>query len=163
MTRQREVILEEIRKLDCHPTADAIYEAVRKRLPRISMGTVYRNLDILASCGMIRKLEPDFPQMHFDCNTKEHYHVTCIKCGKIEDAHLETVKDSVEHLESAMGSLTKFGIFGHRLEFLGICAECRAKGETLPVADPVSDADAAEGDPEQGVQGGVVRSEISKG
>ncbi|VBB43839.1 Ferric uptake regulator, Fur family (modular protein) [uncultured Desulfatiglans sp.] len=148
MTRQREVILEEIRKMDCHPTADSIYEAVRKRLPRISMGTVYRNLDILASCGMIRKLEPDFPQMHFDCNTKEHYHVTCIKCGKIEDAPVDMLKDSVGNLESAMGKLTKYGIFGHRLEFLGICAECRAKGETLPVEDGVPDAEDLEDEKE---------------
>lgn len=135
MTRQRQVILEETRKLDSHPTADAIYEAVRRRLPRISMGTVYRNLDILASCGLIRKLEPEFPQMRFDSNTDEHYHITCINCGKIEDAPLDLVRDSIEDLEVAMGKLTKYGIFGHRLEFLGLCSECRAKGEMLPLAE----------------------------
>jgi len=54
MTKQRGVILEEIKMTVSHPTADEIYESVRKRLPSISLGTVYRNLDILASCGMIK-------------------------------------------------------------------------------------------------------------
>jgi Fur family ferric uptake transcriptional regulator len=58
MTRQRRVILEELRKVNTHPSADEIYEIVRKRLPRISLGTVYRNLEILSESGDIQKLEP---------------------------------------------------------------------------------------------------------
>ena len=69
MTHQRQVILEEINKDQTHPTADEIYERVRKKLPRISMGTVYRNLEILSSCGIIHRLEPGLPQMRFDCVT----------------------------------------------------------------------------------------------
>jgi len=81
MTHQRKVILEEMKKLEGHPTADEVYVRVRERLPRISLGTVYRNLDVLAASGLIRKIEPDFPQMRFDRNTHEHYHVTCMQCG----------------------------------------------------------------------------------
>jgi Fur family ferric uptake transcriptional regulator len=125
------VILEEVKKDRSHPTADAIYEKVRKRLPKISMGTVYRNLDVLASCGWIRKIEPGPSQMRFDGDTHDHYHLTCTRCGKIEDAPMEMSDDTLETLENALGHLTKYGIFGHRLEFLGLCRECQAKEASL--------------------------------
>ena len=127
LTQQREVVLEEVRKAYHHPTADEIYENVRKKLPHISLGTVYRNLDVLAEFGLIKKIEPDFPQMRFDGNTKEHYHITCLSCGKIEDAPFEPSGRSLENLENALGNLTKYGIFGHKLEFIGLCSACREK------------------------------------
>jgi len=127
MTHQRQVILEEINKDQTHPTADEIYERVRKKLPRISMGTVYRNLEILSSCGIIHRLEPGLPQMRFDCNTRDHYHITCMQCGKIEDAPIGTSDNALENLENALGLLTKHGIFGHKLEFVGLCKECMQK------------------------------------
>ena len=57
MTQQRQVILEELRLCRSHPTADELYSRVRRRLPRISLGTVYRNLETLAERGLIRKME----------------------------------------------------------------------------------------------------------
>lgn len=132
MTHQRSVILEEVQQCRDHPTADEIYDRVRKRLPRISMGTVYRNLDVLASNGLIRKIGPDFPQMHFDGDTRDHYHMTCIGCGRIQDMELEPQDDPVSPLETALGKLTKYGVFGHKLEFFGLCPECRRdKGHLL--------------------------------
>ncbi len=125
MTHQRNVILEEVKGCHDHPKADEVYERVRNRLPRISMGTVYRNLDVLASSGLIRKIGPDFPQMRFDGNTSNHYHVTCIGCGRIDDMELQPQDDPASQLELVVGRLTKYGVFGHRLEFLGLCPECR--------------------------------------
>ena len=127
MTHQRNVILEEVRTSFDHPTADQIYERVRKRLPRISMGTVYRNLDVLASSGLIRKIGPDFPQMRFDGDTRDHYHMTCIGCGRIKDMVLEERDDPFHQIESALGKLTKYGVFGHKLEFFDLCSSCREK------------------------------------
>jgi Fe2+ or Zn2+ uptake regulation protein len=132
MTHQRQVILEEVMKDGGHPTADEIYERVRKQLPRISMGTVYRNLDILVSSGFISRIEPGLPQMRFDGKTREHYHITCIRCGKIENAPIEPFGDTLNTLEHALGRLTKFGIFGHKLEFMGLCKECVEKESRLP-------------------------------
>ncbi len=131
MTHQRSVILEEVQRCPDHPTADQIYERVRKRLPRVSLGTVYRNLDVLASNGWIRKIGPDFPQMHFDGNTRDHYHMTCIGCGRIEDMPLEPQDDPVSKLETALGKLTKYGVFGHKLEFFGLCPRCREEKRHL--------------------------------
>jgi Fur family transcriptional regulator, peroxide stress response regulator len=133
MTHQRQVILEEVVKDPGHPTADEIYERVRKKLPRISMGTVYRNLDILVSSGFISRIQPGLPQMRFDGKTREHYHVTCLRCGKIENAPIEPFGDTLNTLELALGRLTKFGIFGHKLEFMGLCKECMEKERRLPI------------------------------
>lgn len=135
MTHQRSVILEEVQRSHDHPTADEIYERVRKRLPRISMGTVYRNLDVLASSGLIRKIGPDFPQMRFDGETRDHYHMTCIGCGRVEDMGIPPQDDTVSQLETALGRLTKYGVFGHKLEFFGLCPDCReSKGHLLEEA-----------------------------
>ena len=86
MTRQRRVILEELRKVNTHPSADEIYEIVRKRLPRISLGTVYRNLEILSEYGDIQKLEPGCSLKRFDGNPNEHCHIRCVSCDRIADA-----------------------------------------------------------------------------
>jgi len=129
MTQQRQIILEEIKKVCNHPTADEIYENVRKKLPRISMGTIYRNLETLSTLGFISKMEPDRTQMRFDGNTMEHYHITCMVCGRIEDAPLEPMDNTIENLENALGNLTKYGIFGHKLEFLGLCSSCMEEEE----------------------------------
>ena len=131
MTHQRKVILEEVQKNHQHPSADEIYERVRKRLPKISMGTVYRNLDILTSCGLIRKIEPDFPQMRFDGKTDEHYHIVCMQCGKVRDVPIQSTDDNLKALENVLGKLTKYGIFGHKLEFLGLCERCLEKDPSL--------------------------------
>ena len=147
MTLQRQVILEEVKEDRSHPTADAIYERVRKRLPRISMGTVYRNLDMLASCGLIRKLEPGPSQMRFDGDTHDHYHLTCTRCGKIEDAPIDVSDNTLETLENALGHLTKHGIFGHKLEFFGLCRECQEKEASL--SDPAGCEPAAKAEEER--------------
>jgi Fur family ferric uptake transcriptional regulator len=133
MTHQRQVILEEVTKDPGHPTADEIYERVRKKLPRVSMGTVYRNLDILVSSGLISRIEPGLPQMRFDGKTREHYHLTCLRCGKIENAPIEPFGDTLNTLDHALGRLTKFGIFGHKLEFMGLCRDCMEKESQLPL------------------------------
>jgi Fur family ferric uptake transcriptional regulator len=131
ITHQRKVIFEELKRVQTHPTADEIYEVVRKRLPRISLGTVYRNLDILSENGLIQKLKPGIPQMRFDGNPREHLHITCSHCGSVEDANIEPSDDILENLENILGKLTKYGVFGHKLELMGFCGSC-TKGENIP-------------------------------
>ena len=127
MTNQRQVILEEIQKINTHPTADEVYEIVRRRLPRISLGTVYRNLEILSACDFIQKIGPLSSQMRFDGITKKHYHLRCIYCGSVEDAPI----DPMENLENAICEKSDYSIIGHKLEFIGICPECKKKGNPI--------------------------------
>lgn len=121
MTHQRRVILDELKKVTSHPTADKVYEMVRQQLPRISLGTVYRNLEVLSKCGMIQKLELGGNQRRFDGNTKNHYHVRCIRCGRVDDVPVEPVT----MFEDALRKVSDYEITGHRLEFVGLCPQCK--------------------------------------
>ena len=96
MTRQRMVILEELRKVKTHPTADELYAMVRTRMPRISLGTVYRNLDFLTESKEILKLESAGSIRRFDGDTRPHQHVRCRVCGKIGDVIPPVPTPSVE-------------------------------------------------------------------
>lgn len=145
MTRQRQIILNEVRHSKKHPTADEIYDSVRAKLPRISLGTVYRNLDVLAASGDIVKLELGRTQMRFDGNLDAHYHMTCIRCGRVEDLSFAPSDNPIDILDHVTSNLTKYGVFGHKLEFVGICSACAAKGHRLPENDsPISSEDPVE-------------------
>jgi Fe2+ or Zn2+ uptake regulation protein len=119
-TRQRKVILEELRKVSTHPSADEIYEMVRRRLPRISLGTVYRNLEILSDLGEIQKLEQGGSLKRFDGNPKNHYHVRCLGCNRVDDASARLMGG----IDRKMQACTNYEIVGHRLEFIGYCPQC---------------------------------------
>jgi Fur family ferric uptake transcriptional regulator len=122
-TKQRQVILEELQKLHSHPSAAALYEIVRKRLPNISLGTVYRNLDLLARTGVINKLNTGLGEARFDGITEHHYHICCVECGRLDD-----LQDSPVDMEDrGVGELQGFDILGHQLQFLGICPDCKGK------------------------------------
>lgn len=125
MTRQRRVILQELQKVTTHPTADQVYEMVRKKLPRISLATVYRNLDLLARDGLIRKLGTAGTQMRFDGNPADHYHIRCTRCYRVDDipAGAVMVKDE------GVGERTGYLIDGFHLEYSGLCPECQTEME----------------------------------
>ena len=132
LTRQRKVILEELHRMKNHPSADELYEAVRRNLPRISLGTVYRNLEILCELGEIQKLELSGSLKRFDGNAMRHYHVRCVRCDRLADLPMEPLRDMEAHMEA----LTDFRVIGHRLEFIGVCPGCAS-------ADPPSTSDTA--------------------
>jgi len=128
MTHQREVILEELRGADDHPTADELYERVRKRLPRISLATVYRNLEVLAEAGLIRRLEVSGRQKRFDWNTSDHDHVYCVQCHRVDNVMLAKRISWRLAKEQAGG----YRVDGYRVEFYGLCPQCRAEREAQP-------------------------------
>ncbi len=123
MTRQRQVILEELRNASFHPTADEVYRRVRRRLPRISLGTVYRNLETLSKAGLVKKLEFGGSQKRFDGHLDDHYHVRCTSCGRLEDVPLKPIPE----IESAFRSVGDYHITGHQLVLMGLCPGCCRK------------------------------------
>lgn len=123
MTRQRRLILEELKNMKSHPTADELYLVVRSRLPRISLGTVYRNLQHLSKQGLIRILHNASGQMLVDGDTSEHYHVRCMRCGRIEDLPGRPVL----HFDRDNLEKTEYEILGYNIELVGICPNCRGK------------------------------------
>lgn len=120
-TPQRRVILEELQKVESHPTAVEVYELVRRRLPRISLGTVYRNLERLAAAGRINKLALAGAEARFDGDLVPHYHVRCIHCGCVADVRGVEQEFVRNGLKEAAG----YEILGHRLEFVGVCPRCK--------------------------------------
>jgi Fur family ferric uptake transcriptional regulator len=123
-TKQRAVILDELMKLRTHPSADELYLRVKKRLPRVSLGTVYRNLDVLAREGVIRRLEIAGPQKRFDGDTEDHGHIRCVECGRIED--LSSGSDGAR-CDARVAKGTGYRVLGRRIEYLGVCPACRKK------------------------------------
>lgn len=121
MSRQRKAILNTLTDLHCHPTADEVYENVRRKLPHISLGTVYRNLEILSSSGVIRKIQLGGAQMRFDDCRDDHYHIRCLRCDRVDDLPLDPLSLSEEILSTHTG----YKIVGHCLEFIGVCPQCQ--------------------------------------
>ena len=90
-SRQREAIKRFLMTRTDHPTADTVYVNIKKEFPNISLGTVYRNLSLLASIGEICKISCGDNSDHFDPNTKPHYHFYCRHCGSVQDIHIPAI------------------------------------------------------------------------
>lgn len=123
MTRQRRIILEELSKTCSHPTVDEIYTMVKEKLPNISLGTVYRNLDLLAENNQIIKLETAGSIRRYDANLHPHSHIRCISCGQVYD---------IPHIDTAQLDLNEEHIHGFsclqvRVEIDGLCPPCSNK------------------------------------
>ncbi len=120
LTTQRQIILEELGKVTSHPTANEVYDMVRRRLPRIGLGTVYRNLELMADIGIILKLEVGGTQKRFDATVQPHYHIRCSACGKVNDINI-AVQDQINIVAE---KASNYKILGHHIEFSGICSNC---------------------------------------
>ena len=133
-TPQRRTILEELQKLSSHPTAGELYEIVREHIPGISLGTIYRNLELLARNGTIQKLELRGGQARFDGDPEPHGHLRCVCCGEVTDFHGFALNlDDAEPRDAQ-----EYEVLGYRLEFTGICPACRADANAkgVEVANP---------------------------
>lgn len=123
-TIQRALVLEAVNTLQCHATADEVYEAIVKEHPTVSKATVYRNLNLLSEMGEIRKMEMPSGPDRFDHRCHDHCHVRCEKCGRVFDVDM----DYVSGLEKGIRDSHGFAFTGYDILFRGICPECR-KGE----------------------------------
>jgi len=127
LTPQRRAILEAVRETACHPDAAWVYERVRRSLPNISLGTVYRNLGLLAQEGLIRELALDDQVSHWDGWIEPHDHIVCIHCGKVANVEVAALSDAIDgEAEHAAG----YRVLGYRLCLQGICPECQAGGKS---------------------------------
>ena len=125
-TIQREAIISELRKMKNHPTADELYGVLRRKVPQISLGTVYRNLEDMAQRGLIRKLELTGRQKRFDGELLPHHHLRCRQCGRITDLRAKVLPKLDKLFQDLMPSL---GCDGVVIEWAGICPECRQNQE----------------------------------
>jgi len=121
-TNQRQVIFEYIKEHSlAHPTAEHIFQAVRKTLPRISIGTVYRNLMVLEQQGLIVPLYYHKDYVRYDAIVDNHYHFVCNNCDKVENLSMDELLELNKQIAKRHG-LT---IDNHRLYFYGVCKDCK--------------------------------------
>ncbi len=120
-SKQREAILDFLRRTSSHPTAYHVYEAVRKEIPNISLGTIYRNLRLLTDEAEIIELDLAGSLSRFDGDLKNHYHFRCEQCGRVFD-----VDDPVDlERNEKVAKKTGFRVSHHILEFRGLCRDCQ--------------------------------------
>lgn len=120
-SKQRELILNQVKSYPIHPTADQVYSALKAENPNLSLGTVYRNLNLLSEMGMLLKIKIADGSDRFDGRTDCHYHMVCDKCTQVFDIELSEL-DSLNEAVSQK--------YGHELTVVtlnlnGICCNCR--------------------------------------
>ena len=122
-THQRRVIYETVMSLDGHPSPELIYGAVRKKIPSISLGTVYKNLRTFLESGMLREVSMHHGSLRVEPNESEHYHLVCLRCRQITDLDPESVE--VRPLAKRR-SFKGFRVARISVDVLGVCAACAA-------------------------------------
>lgn len=122
-SRQRESIKNCLMGRCDHPTADTLYMSIREEYPNISLGTVYRNLNLLVELGEIQKLTCGDGADHFDADTSPHYHFVCRSCGQVSDMPMETM----EELNGIASQHCSGNIENHMIYFYGTCKDCLKK------------------------------------
>lgn len=122
-SRQREAVKADILGRYDHPTAEMVYLTVRETEPKISLATVYRNLDHLVDIGLVNKFmvigEPD----HYDVVRHEHYHIKCRNCGEIADVNLQLA----EYFSQQIKAQTGMDMFSLQIVAEGVCENCKSQ------------------------------------
>ena len=121
-TRQRARLLELLRASDAHPTAAALHEQLSLDFPRLSVGTVYRNLEVLVEEGLVDEVPSPRGAMRYDANLEPHHHFSCEACGHIQDLELRLKLDLPARVRR------KYRLVPHRfrIDFYGLCRDCAA-------------------------------------
>ncbi len=119
-TEQRAAVYRYLRSTDRHPSADAVFTAVREVIPDISLATVYKSLETLVSCALASKLTYGDGSARYDGRTDPHPHARCLSCGQVRDlpGHLDA------HTVTGLGDIPGFEVEAYRVEVVGTCAEC---------------------------------------
>lgn len=124
-TKQRTGIAEFLMTRKDHPTAETVYIELKKTFPNISLGTVYRNLNILSENGEIQKLRFDDGLDHYDPNTDRHHHFICRECGSVEDIY------GVEESARIKPGTYDGEVMGHFIYFYGKCPKCKVNDKSV--------------------------------
>lgn len=126
-SHQRERIYRAVCESDEHPTANMVYESLRTEMPKLSLGTVYRNLNQLSDAGRLKKIPLPDGGCRFDKTTKSHSHIVCEHCGQVADVMLPVL----EPLERAVEKETAFQLRSYDVVLRGLCSGCKETGAQI--------------------------------
>lgn len=125
-SKQRNAILTVLKESYDHPTADVVHERVKKVIPNISLGTVYRDLKQLEENGLITVVESSDSKVHYEGHLEEHLHFLCEKCGEITDVFCKSyLPEGIEQLKNK-----GFSVHSQKTVYYGICPLCKKQEET---------------------------------
>lgn len=124
-SKQRERILELLGQTEIHPTADWLYHKLKKEFPSLSLGTVYRNLNILVEQKRIQKLPFGSTHDRYEIIKNPHYHLVCEACGRVQDFDMPQYAEINKQAQKMSG----FNISRHRIDFFGTCDKCQHKNK----------------------------------
>lgn len=125
-TIQKKLVFNAVNQLKNHATAEEVFRLIQKDNLSVSRATVYRNLNLLATEGAIRKIEMPGVADRYDHNLTDHAHSRCVRCGRLFDVALDTSPELTAHVRDAHGAV----LLGCDILFKGICRECHESGET---------------------------------
>lgn len=120
-SRQRELVLDILKKSYSHPTAEEVFIEARKVDGNISLGTVYRNLEILCLDGIVEKISTPASKDRYDFKKSKHSHAICEKCGKITDIEVNL---DIDKLKKDIKNKYSFNVTQDEIRIIGICKEC---------------------------------------
>ena len=120
-SHQRERIFRAVMESCEHPTANMVYEQLKTDMPRLSLGTVYRNLNQLADAGRLKKIPLADGSCRFDKTKEAHSHIVCEECGAVADVHLPSFQALAEAIETE----TDFVLKSYDVVLRGVCQRCR--------------------------------------
>ena len=126
MSKQKEAIYTIVASTMSHPTADWIYQKARARMPHISLGTVYRNLNTLCEQGRLLEITTRKGPSRYDANISQHSHLRCLHCDRLEDLPKESFK-----AQYPKRKIRGYNIVDYRLEMLGVCPDCQQSKSAL--------------------------------
>ena len=120
-TQQRAAVFDYLSRVEHHPTAEEVFLTVKNKIPKISLATVYKNLEALVSCGAASKLAYGDGSARYDIRTDHHYHTRCLKCGVVSDLEASDGDKLLKQIKPKAG----FEVKDYRLELIGYCRACR--------------------------------------
>lgn len=121
-THQRQVIYRHLAGTDSHPSPEAVYEAVRREIPSVSLGTVYKNIRVFADAGLVREVSPLYETLRLDANLEPHHHLVCANCKKVEDLPRERLAPVRFRGRLPNGFQPRRTV----VEVIGLCSACAA-------------------------------------
>lgn len=126
-TKQKEIILQAVHQHGGHPSAEEVYNMLKEKHPKLSLATVYRNLNQFTEQGKLNTLHVTGEALHFDCNPHPHAHMVCRACGRITDLHVAPLLEELRRRSDFSGGSSDFEVEEVILRYEGICSSCKLK------------------------------------
>lgn len=124
VTHQRQVLYEVMEQMPGHPSPDEVYLRLRKRIPSISLATVYKNIRLFLDSGILQEVSPHHGSLRVEMNSHAHHHLVCTRCKSISD-----IEASIAELPRRKKLAGGFLVQRYAIDVLGLCADCQAESK----------------------------------